>query len=461
MALPECFVADAQGAIPLVPLCEKDFPAWLRGQTEAVRTWVGVNAFKAKPDSFLVLPADSGAIGRVIYGVAENPDLWALASAPKCLPAGDYRLECDWTEAQRGAALLGWGLGAYRFDRYKSARNGNAPRARLVVTEVADGLAAQLAALYRVRDLINTPADDMMPPELACEAKQLAERQGAEFHQIIGEDLLRENYPAIHAVGRASVHAPRLIRLTWGEAAHPLIALVGKGVCFDSGGLDIKSASGMRLMQKDMGGAAHVLGLAEMVMAARLPVRLLVLVPAVENAIAGNAFHPGDVLETRAGKTVEIENTDAEGRLILCDAIAEACRHQPDLLIDFATLTGAARIAVGAEIAAFFTNTRELAQALVAVAARVADPVWELPLHAGYRDMLESQTADLVNSASDGYGGAITAALFLEHFVTRGTPWLHFDMMAWNTRARPGRPKGGEAMGVRAVFELLRERYAG
>ncbi|MGF1643839.1 MAG: M17 family metallopeptidase [Thiotrichales bacterium] len=464
MQLPDCYASADTDAIPLIALTEAQLSIWLAEQPDSVRAWCAANRFAARADSVLIVPDAAGVVSQALCGISEPAGTWSLAAASAALPPASYRPHAPgWSPAQHQAAALGWGLAAYRFERYKTARKVRSAQPRLVVEAAAvPDLISQLNALTRVRDLINTPADDLMPPELACEAKRLADQHGAEFRQIVGDALLGENYPAIHAVGRASAHAPRLIEFSWGESTAPRVALVGKGVCFDSGGLDIKSAGGMRLMQKDMGGAAHVLGLAELIMVARLPVRLQVLIPAVENAIAGNAFHPGDVLDTRAGKTVEIDNTDAEGRLILCDALTEACRHKPDLLLDFATLTGAARVAVGTEIAAFFANDRALAQAVLEAANAVDDPMWELPLHAGYRSLLESPVADLVNSTGNGgYAGAITAALFLEQFVTPETRWVHVDMMAWNTRARPGRPKGGEAMGVRALFTLLQARYAG
>ncbi|HGG59627.1 MAG TPA: leucyl aminopeptidase family protein [Gammaproteobacteria bacterium] len=439
-----------------MPVTANQLRLWRGTQGGTVNQWIDSHGFDAKPHACCVIPHPEWGIDRVLYGVDEALDTWSIGDAPTQLPAGDYKLICDWDEEQRFQAALGWGMGAYRFDRYKSA---DAVRARLLVESDMDRLTRELAALWRVRDLINTPPNDMMPPELASEARALADRHGAVFEQIVGDALLTENYPAIHAVGRASVHEPRLLTLRWGETGNPRVTLVGKGVCFDSGGLDLKNAAGMRYMQKDMGGAAHVLGLAELIMTAELPVELRVLIPAVENAVAGNAFHPGDILESRSGTTIEIENTDAEGRLILCDAITEACRNVPDLLIDFATLTGAARVAVGTEIGCYFSNREDLAETLQSAGEQLADPVWRLPLHQPYREQLKSQSADLMNCSSGGFGGAITAALFLQHFVADSTDWIHFDVMAWNQRKRPGRPEGGEAMGIRAAFELIKSRY--
>ncbi len=317
----------------------------------------------------------------------------------------------------------------------------------------------QVAGLYQVRDLVNTPAEDMNPEHLAAAVRDTARAFGARVREIAGDALLARNFPAIHAVGRAASHAPRLIDLRWGRSTHPKITLVGKGVCFDSGGLDLKTASGMRLMKKDMGGAAHALGLAHMIMRARLPVRLRLLIPAVENAVAGNAYRPGDVLASRKGLSIEIDNTDAEGRVILCDALTEAAAESPELIIDFATLTGAARVALGTDLPAMFCNRDEVAQCLADSASAVRDPVWRLPLHRPYRELIDSRIADIANSASGPYAGAITAALFLEDFVSADTPWIHFDLMAWNIRSRPGRPEGGEAMGLRAVFDYLHKRY--
>jgi leucyl aminopeptidase len=313
-----------------------------------------------------------------------------------------------------------------------------------------------MEAIYLVRDLINTPAGDMGPAELAQAATKLAERHKARISVITGAALLKKNYPAIHAVGRASSRAPRLIDLRWG-AKGPRVTLVGKGVCFDSGGLDLKAAAGMRLMKKDMGGAAHALGLASMIMAARLPLRLRVLIPAVENSVSGDAFRPGDVLPTRKGLSVEIGNTDAEGRLVLCDALAEADSEDPELIVDFATLTGAARIALGAELPAMFCNDDGVAEALLAQGLAAQDPVWRLPLHAPYRRLLDSQVADINNISSGALGGAIMAALFMSEFVRPKTPWVHLDIMAWNPSSRPGRPEGGEAMGLRATYALIEE----
>ena len=354
-------------------------------------------------------------------------------------------------------ALLGWALGGYQFTRYAAAKRGPA---RLLVADAqqCERVLEEASAVALTRDLINTPAEDMLPSHLAAAAERLAEQCGAACEVTTGAALLERGLRTIHAVGRAASDAPRLIDLRWGQEDHPRVTLVGKGVCFDSGGLDIKPGSAMRTMKKDMGGAAQVLGLARLIMTRKLPIQLRVLVPAVENAIAGNAYRPGDVIETYQGTTVEIDNTDAEGRLVLCDALTLAREDDPELLIDYATLTGAARAAVGAEIAALFSSDPALAQEIYRAGVAQDDAVWPMPLHEDYAYLLESKVADTLNSAPSPFAGAITAALFLAKF-TGTTPWVHFDLMAFNVRARPGRPEGGEAMGLRAVYAYLARRY--
>lgn len=439
--------------IPLTVLESRKFESWTQGRPQAQVAWLRASGFTGK--GLALLPGENGALAEVVLGVASLEDQWILGDLAKRLPEGDYQVQGSDEFLDR--AGLGWLLGTYQFDRYKSSES---VKARLVMADearvnrlrhLADGVAL-------VRDLVNTPPNDMMPEHLSEAASALAKRFGASFSELVGEQLLTENYPTIHAVGRASVHAPRLLDMRWGNAEHPRVTLVGKGVCFDSGGLDIKPAAGMRYMKKDMGGAAHVLGLAQMIMSLGLPVNLRVLIPAVENAVSGNAFRPGDVLKTRKGLTVEIDNTDAEGRLVLCDALAEADTETPDMIIDFATLTGAARVALGTELPGYFTDADALARDLNAAGKKVSDPVWQLPLHTPYDDFLKSEVADLVNCAPSPFGGAITAGLYLKRFVEQ-TPWVHFDIMAWNQRALPGRPVGGEAFGVRAVFEMLEGRY--
>lgn len=441
-------------AIPIWLVTTDELENWLSEQDTASQHWLQQSNFKAKPGSYCLVPDRDHNLYTVIAGIRSD-DMWSLGGLPASLPAGSYYLAGQHDSIWLEKLALGWILGNYQFSHYKETATLNT---QLVIPEDCNLAAIQRLALASalVRDLINTPPQDMMPPQLAASARELAERYDAEFNEITGDDLLEQNYPTIHAVGRASCHVPRLIDMRWGDPDHKKITLVGKGVCFDSGGLDLKNASGMRLMKKDMGGAAHVLGLAQATMDAALPVRLRVLIPAVENAVSGNAFHPGDVIRSRAGITIEIDNTDAEGRLILCDALAEAVTEKPDLIIDMATLTGAARVAVGTEIAAYFCNQPELAQQINECGQSWQDPVWQLPLHRPYREMLDSKIANIANSASSGYAGAITAALFLQEFIPEDQAWLHFDLMAWNVRSRPGRPEGGEAMGLRALYNHIK-----
>ena len=456
--MPKYLTTRAAGAVPILALAADELKAWLKAQPPEVKAWVDSLRFTAKAGRHCLLPGADGALARVLVGVDPADGPYAYAGLPAVLPMGRYRLEAvDGSAGLRGQAneaALGWALGSYAFGRYRKPREF----ASLAWPKGVDrGAVARTAQATRlVRDLINTPAGDMGPGELAAAARRLAKAHGARLSVIVGDALLKHNYPAVHAVGRASEKAPRLIDLRWGKKG-PKVTLVGKGVCFDSGGLDLKTAAGMKLMKKDMGGAAHVLGLAAMVMDAGLPLRLRVLVPAVENSVAGNAFRPLDVLKTRKGLTVEVGNTDAEGRLILSDALAEACRDKPDLLIDFATLTGAARVALGTGLPALFCNDEALAQGLLAEGLAQHDPLWRLPLHQPYRKGLESQVADLNNISDAPFGGAITAALFLEAFVAAGVPWAHFDLMAWNLRAGPGRPQGGEAMGLRAAYGAIEQ----
>ena len=445
-------------SIAIVPIGADRLEDWRANAVPEASAWVGRTGFSAKPDSTCLVPGRGGKLASVLVGVDARDDPWALARVPDAVPTGDYHLDLRWSSRGLERAALGWALAAYRFDRYRKA---TPPAARLfpASASAADSARVLARAVARVRDLVNTPASDMMPKDLAAAVLDLATEHGAELRVVTGEALLYEGYPAIHAVGRASVHRPRLIDMTWGDARAPRLTLVGKGVCFDSGGLDIKPASGMRLMKKDMGGAAHAIGLADLVMTTALPVRLRLLAPAVENAIAGNAYRPGDVVSTRKGLTIEVDNTDAEGRIVLSDALTDGAEDAPDLMIDFATLTGAARIALGTDLPAMFSNDDTVAEEIAAAGRDVHDEVWRMPLHAPYRTLIESKVADIMNGASQPYGGAITAALFLQAFVPDETPWAHFDIMAWTTRAKPARPVGGEAMALRAVFEFLERRY--
>lgn len=447
--MTDCFTKNAT-ATPIICLTSKEYDDWLSQQESFSQNWLNNTNYQAKPGKFSLIPNQEGQIQQVVLGVEDHNDMWNLAVLPKSLPAGDYRVE-----HHSDLQALAWGLACYAFNRYLPNKEDKDFAKLYLDSDTAAKLNGQIEAITLTRDMINTPASDMMPADIAAATKTLAEQYDASVSEIIGDDLLEQNYPTIHAVGRASIHQPRLIDLRWGNSKHKTITLVGKGVCFDSGGLDIKPGKGMRWMKKDMGGAAHVLGLANMIMAAELPIRLRVLIPAVENAISDNAFRPGDVITTRSGKTVEIDNTDAEGRLVLCDALTEACSEDPELIIDFATLTGAARVAVGTEIAACFSNSDDIAAPLLVESESTQDPAWRLPLHKPYKSMLNSTIADIANSAETGYGGAITAALYLQEFVENDCDWLHFDVMAFNTRDRAGRPKGGEAMGLRAAFSLI------
>jgi leucyl aminopeptidase len=454
MLMDDVLITGSDGPVtPIERLRAEELEAFRANLDDRGKAWLDRSGFRAKAGQTAWLPDADGMPARVLVGVEGAPSLATLGGLPLTLPAGAYAVSGPLTELE----ALGWATGAYQFARYREASR---EAAQLILPAQLDAgaLDALAFATALARDLINTPAADMLPSHLAAEAEALAERHGATCNVLVGDELLDAGLNTIHAVGRAAADDPRLIDIEWGNSDHPEVVLIGKGVCFDSGGLDIKPPGAMRTMKKDMGGAAHVLGLAHLVMSARLPVRLRVLVPAVENAIAGNAFRPGDVIATRKGLTVEIDNTDAEGRLVLCDAMAIAAERNPALMIDFATLTGAARTAVGTELAAMFSNDDAVAHAIATAGSAVDDPVWRLPLHQPYAAMLESKVADLVNSASSPYAGAITAALFLERFAA-GLPWVHFDIMAWNLRARPGRPEGGEAMGMRAVFEYLRSRF--
>ncbi|MEX0810028.1 MAG: leucyl aminopeptidase family protein [Dongiaceae bacterium] len=447
-------LVDSKGkSVPITPVSRKGFKAWLKAQPTGVRQWVDGHHFEPKQGDFLVLPAPRGGLGGVLLAVGDGADIWSWGDLPSRLPAGRYRIAGNLTAEAANAAALGWGLGSYRFIRYRKA---SGKLADLVWPDGADRarVVNAIEATWLVRDLVNTPAEDMGPAELADAARDIAKQHKANFRVTVGDELLKKGYRTIHAVGRASTRPPRLIDLRWGNRG-PKLTLVGKGVCFDSGGYDLKTAQGMQGMKKDMGGAAHVLGLGRMIMAANLPVRLRVLVPAVENLVSGNAYKPMDIIKTFKGLTVEIGNTDAEGRLILCDALAEADGENPDLIVDFATLTGAARVALGTDLPALFCNDDATAERLLAAGRAVDDPLWRLPLHKPYAKQLKSKIADMNNISSGGQGGAITAALFLNAFVAETTPWIHIDLMAANNSHRPGRPEGGEAMALRALFAMV------
>lgn len=454
-----CFAARAGSrAVPITALDADGFADWARAAPASRKAWADANGFRARSGETLLLPGPDNRPAEALLGLADEEDLWSWGAAASGLPTGTYALPQEMSAPAREAAALGWALGAYRFDRYKKT---DRPTPRLAVGDKTVRRRAEAVArgVYLARDLITTPASDMGPAELETAAGALADRHGAKLKTVTGEALLARNFPMIHAVGRASTRAPRLIELVWGKPRRPTLVLVGKGVCFDSGGLDLKPASAMKLMKKDMGGAGLALGLAAMIMETGLDLGLRVLIPAVENAVAGNAFRPMDVLTSRKGLTVEIGNTDAEGRLVLADALTYAQEKPADLVIDFATLTGAARVALGTELPALFCNDDEVAAGLLAAARAARDPIWRLPLHKPYASQIEPKHADLTNAPDGGYGGAITAALFLERFIENGVPWAHFDVMAWTLAGKPGRPEGGEGQAIRAVFRYLESRY--
>lgn len=440
------------------------FAAWLNGQPVRIRTLLAAQKVTGKAGNRAILPGDNPEDWSALL-VCDEPESspWRIASQGEVLPAGTYRLR----DGNVGAAGLGWLLAQHRFERYRKDEQPQAPRILLTGEPARIEETVRLAtAVAKVRDMVNLGASDMGPADLEAEAQALAEAHGATLTVTRG-DALAQGYPMIEAVGQAASkdRAPRLIEIEWGDPKHPRLAIVGKGVCFDSGGLDLKPSAGMRLMKKDMGGAAHALALAGLVMASRLKVRLHLLVPAVENAVSSNAFRPGDVLRTRKGLTVENTNTDAEGRLILGDALTRAGEGAngvvPELIVDFATLTGAARVALGPDLPATFVNDDALAEALIADGNAVHDPLWRLPLWDGYDDMLKSDIADMVNAPDGGFAGSVTAALFLRRFVPKDTLWVHLDTFAWRPTAKAARPKGGEALGLRAVWALLKRRYAG
>lgn len=448
---------QGQDARTISLVSKTGFEAWMKSLPERERTAALVGGFKGKPGDVVILHGDKPGEWNVALGIGDTRTVWDLAPAAQKLPAGIYRL----AGGSAGSGGLGWLLAQYRYDRFLT---GNEPVGDRILLVSEPGLIVdqirQAEATAIVRDLVNTPAADLGPAGIQTAVEALGTEFEAKVHVTKGHEL-EVGYPMVHAVGQAAEkhRAPRLIELTWGNPKNPAIALIGKGVAFDTGGLNVKTGSFMRLMKKDMGGAAHAIAVARLVMEARLPVHLHLVVPAVENAISGNALRPGDVLKSRKGLTVEIDNTDAEGRLILGDAFTKAAEAKPELMIDFATLTGAARVALGPDLPAMFANDEALATDVTSAANDVQDPLWRMPLWDRYDEMLKSDIADMVNSAEGGMAGAVTAALFLRRFVPEATPWLHFDTFAWRPSSTPGRPKGGDAMGARAVFELLRRRY--
>jgi leucyl aminopeptidase len=463
MLIVQDAAAAAAGALPLWLLTDAALPGWLAEQPADVAGWVRANGFQAEKQRVLMLPGTSGKLGGALVGLGSlaSPDelkLWHAAGLTERLAPATYRLATSLSAPAATQFTLGWLVGAYRFNRYRAPPP--AGRATLVAPALADSIYVDAAAsaMALARDLINTPANDLGPAELADAAAELAKRFGGTLKVTIGEDLKANRFPLIHAVGAASPRQPRLIDLRWGKAGGLRVTLVGKGVCFDSGGLDIKPSAGMLLMKKDMGGAACALGVARMLMQLDAPVQLRVLIPAVENSVDGHSYRPGDVIASRKGITVEIGNTDAEGRLVLADALAEADAEEPDLLIDLATLTGAARIALGPELPAAYSTDASLLSSLREIGDDEMDPVWPMPLWAGYDDEFASKVADIGNVSSGSFAGSPIAALFLKRFVTATPRWLHVDLFAWNPKERPGRPVGAEAQCVRSVYRLIRSR---
>jgi len=447
-------LVTSNSGTPLSIIDKKHYEDWLNQQNSHTQNWLKQTSFNG--EGLSLLPNEQGELAQVVFVVATPEHYFACGDLINQLPQGQYLLQCE--EAYKDAICFAWLMGSYSFNRYKKSEKKLPSLAVSNEKQVEKAIKyAQATAL--TRDLVNTPAADMMPENLGDTTIALTKKFGGSVKQIIGDELLTNNYPTIHAVGRASAHQPRLIDLCWGDEKNPKITLVGKGVCFDSGGLDIKPAAGMRNMKKDMGGSAHVLGLAQLIMSHNLPINLRVLIPAVENAVSSNALRPGDVVTTRSGITVEIDNTDAEGRLVLCDALSEAINDEPELIIDFATLTGAMRVALGTELPGFFATNDEVAAGITTAGSKINDPVWRMPLYQPYQNLLKSQIADMTNCATVPFGGAITAALYLQEFINEETNWVHFDVMAFNIRHLSGRPLGGEAFGIRAVFNYLQEKY--
>ncbi len=448
-------------ATPIHMVSARTLKTVLAGLDKAQAAWVKAHQFTAKPGTHVSVPGADGTLSAVLFGTGKEDqenDPFLPAKLVSSLPAGTYAFE---EPLQNGELIaLGWLMESYRFDAYRTT---SAPDAKLVAPKGvdADAVRAKAQAVNLTRTLINTPANDMGPDALEAAVRTLAKPYGAKVSSIVGDKLLKRNFPMIHAVGRASDIAPRLVDLKWGKSSHPKVTLVGKGVCFDTGGLNLKPGNSMALMKKDMGGAANVLGLASMIMQAKLPVRLRVLIPAVENSVSAGAFRPGDILPSRKGLSVEIGNTDAEGRLVLADALNLADDEKPDLLVDMATLTGAARVAVGPDLAPFYTDDEDLAADISKAGTLTNDPVWRMPFWSPYDDMLASSVADLNHISSGGFAGSITAGLFLRRFVENTRSYVHFDIYGWTPKAKPGRPMGGEACAIRALFRVVEDRYKG
>lgn len=448
--------ADAP-SVPITALRTSEWSQWIERHSETLRRLAAAHDFQAQNGRILLVPATDGAIERVLFGVGDKATAMSMGSLAQNLPAGDYRIAAAPREFSATNVAIAWGLGAYAFDRYKKRKR---PAPRLAAPEGADMAEAAriVKASWLARDLVNTPTNDMGPEALQMAAESVAAEYGAEFEAIIGDELLKQNYPLIHAVGRAAKEAPRLLHLSWGDPSAPRLAIVGKGVTFDTGGLDIKPAAGMRMMKKDMGGAAHALALAQIVMDAKIKARLDVFLPVVENAIAGDAFRPGDIITSRKGPTVEIDNTDAEGRLILADALARASEDKPALLLDYATLTGAARTALGPDLPPFYANDETLAAELAQASVETCDPIWRMPLWDAYEGDMDAPMADMKNTGDGAFAGSIYAALFLRRFVN-APAWAHFDIFAWAPKDKPSRPQGGEAQALRASWKVIKARF--
>lgn len=449
-------------ATPVDIVDQRSFKSWRAGLGATTGRWCDASGFKGQAGRILRLPNRAGDIGRIAFGLGrrDKSDLWRLATLRHALPSGVYEIASGLETSEMDLALNGWAIAGYKFDRYKRVPGTTNRRLLLSNMAMAETAIRWADATWLARDLINTPASDLGPMELADQVKAVADGFGAACQVIAGDDLLSEQLPMIHAVGRASDRPPALIDLTWGDPDHPKVTLVGKGVCFDTGGLDLKPAAGMLLMKKDMGGAANTLALAHMIMASEMPIRLRLLIPAVDNNVSANAYRPGDILDTRKGITVEIGNTDAEGRLVLADALALADEENPDLIIDIATLTGAARTALGPELPAMFTGSNAMAHQVARAATEFDDPLWRLPLWDAYETNLSSRVADTNNISSGPFAGCITAALFLRKFVSHADAWIHLDISGWNFTDRPGRPIGGDVMSIRALHQFLTERYS-
>lgn len=451
------FITDSANAVPIHAIRAADWKGWIERHSETLRRLATALDFQAQNARIMLAPATDGSIERVLFGVGDKANVNVMGALAQHLPAGDYRIAFAPREFDATSIAVAWGLGAYAFDRYKKRKR---PAPRLVAPEGADMEEAGriVEASWLARDLVNTPTNDMGPEALHAAAEKVARECGAEIEAIVGDDLLKQNYPLLHAVGRAAAEAPRLLHLSWGAEDAPRVALVGKGITFDTGGLDIKPAAGMRMMKKDMGGAAHALALGQLVMQSKLNVRLDVFLAVAENSIASNAFRPGDVIASRKGLTVEIDNTDAEGRLVLADALTRACEDQPALLLDFATLTGAARTALGPDIPPFYTGEEALAAEFAAASLAANDPIWRMPLWDAYDGDMDTPIADLKNTGDGAMAGSIYGALFLRRFVTVPA-WAHFDIFAWAPKEKPGRPQGGEAQALRASYRVIKARF--